>query len=384
VDSTKLKLQAAHLRLDHVTKRFGPVVAVNHIQLDIPRGSFATLLGPSGCGKTTLLRTIAGFYEPDEGGIYLNERRIDQMPAHLRGTAMVFQDYALFPHMKVYDNIAYGLRLAKLPSAEIKTRMDQILEFVGLTNLAKRWPNQLSGGQQQRVALARALVVQPQVLLLDEPLSNLDANLREQLRWELRAIQQRLSITFVYVTHDQSEALAMSDWIAVMQGGHVEQWGTPSDIYYRPSSAFMAQFVGSANLQPARVVTCNPAPLVVSLDGQPLEITEQLPREDEASTPRVQVGEDVLLCIRPETITISDAPAATTALNLQGTVSRRAFLGHFMRYWVRVGGDEWIVDQSDPGRDKVFGGQVILSIKPDRVHVIRKNEISQREPSASK
>jgi ABC-type Fe3+/spermidine/putrescine transport system ATPase subunit len=359
-----LELKPAHLRLDGVTKKFESVIAVNQVNLDVPRGSFATLLGPSGCGKTTLLRMIAGFYEPDEGAIYLNERRIDQMPAHRRGTAMVFQDYALFPHMTVYDNVAYGLKLANLPAAEIQKRMTDTLDFVGLTAFTKRFPNQLSGGQQQRVALARALVIQPEVLLLDEPLSNLDASLREQLRWELRAIQQRLNLTFVYVTHDQSEALAMSDWIAVMRAGRVEQWGRPSELYNFPRTAFMAQFVGSANLQPAKVLARENGKLVVALNDQRFAVLEH------ASEPAAHVGDQVLLCIRPEAIAIRNTPMEDDAVNLPGTVSRCAFLGNIMRYWVQAGGVEWIVDQSDPGGDSAFEGGVVLTIKPERVHVI--------------
>ena len=241
--------QPVHLRLDGVTKRFGAVNAADDIHLGIPHGSFTTLLGPSGCGKTTLLRVIAGFYELDAGRIYLGDQRIDGLPVHRRRMAMVFQDYALFPHMRVFDNVAYGLRLARLSSPEISQRVSETLAFVGLTGFGDRWPGQLSGGQQQRVALARALVVRPEVLLLDEPMSNLDANLRERMRWELRALQKRLGITFVYVTHDQAEALAMSDWIAVMNNGRIEQWGTPWQVYHEPRTPFMAEFLGAANLR---------------------------------------------------------------------------------------------------------------------------------------
>ncbi len=356
--------QAAHLRLDSVTKRFGAMTAVDGVSLQIPRGAFATLLGPSGCGKTTLLRTIAGFYEPDGGGIYLDGQRIDQLAAHRRGTAMVFQDYALFPHMRVEENVAYGLRLARVPQKEIKQRVAETLQFVGLTGLADRWPNQLSGGQQQRVALARALIVQPKVLLLDEPLSNLDAHLREHMRWELRALQQRLKITFLYVTHDQSEALAMSDWIAVMNGGHVEQWGEPWEIYYHPRTAFMADFVGSANLLPATVAEQTGNTLTTRLGEHQLSVArpEQLP---------VSIGENVLLCIRPETLAIGIAANATSCLSLPGTVVRHAFLGHIMRYWVQIAGKEWIVDQSDPGVSaQIFEGAVVVSVDPSRIHVI--------------
>ena len=239
-----------HLRLEHVTKRFGDAAAVDDVSFEVPRGSFATLLGPSGCGKTTTLRMIAGFYDPDVGDIELGGRRINDLPAHRRGTAMVFQDYALFPHMTVRDNVGYGLRVSGVAKDERERRVDETLEFVGLGGLGDRWPNQLSGGQQQRVAVARALVVEPEILLLDEPLSNLDAKLREPLRWELRALQQRLGMTFVYVTHDQDEALSLSDWVAVMNAGKVEQAGAPWEIYYHPRTAFLADFVGAVNLIP--------------------------------------------------------------------------------------------------------------------------------------
>ena len=206
-----------------MTKRFarGQAAAVDDVSLEIPRGSFTTLLGPSGCGKTTTLRMVAGFYEPDAGEIYLGERRITSLPVHRRKTAMVFQDYALFPHMDVADNVGYGLRLAHVNATAIHKRVGETLEFLGLAGLEKRYPGQLSGGQQQRVALARALVMSPEVLLLDEPLSNLDAKLRVSIRTELISIQRQLGVTTIYVTHDQDEALAMSDWVAVMNRGRV-------------------------------------------------------------------------------------------------------------------------------------------------------------------
>lgn len=357
-----------HLGIAGLSKRFGSVMALEDIRLDVPRGSFTTLLGPSGCGKTTLLRLIAGFYEPDDGAISLNGTRIDQLPAHRRGTAMVFQDYALFPHMNVYDNVAYGLRLARLPKDEVKKRMAQTLAFVGLAALAGRWPNQLSGGQQQRVALARALVIQPEVLLLDEPLSNLDASLREQLRWELRALQQQLGITFIYVTHDQSEALAMSDWIAVMNSGHVEQWGTPVDIYHHPQTAFMARFVGSANLRHARVLAIENNEWVVAFTDSRQQF--RLPASS-AHALSLSPGEDILTCIRPESIRINPDEIAAGDILLQGRVVRRAFLGAIVRYWITCDEDEWIVDQSDPGIAGTHSGEVMLSIRPDRVHAIR-------------
>ncbi|HTD79607.1 MAG TPA: ABC transporter ATP-binding protein, partial [Chloroflexota bacterium] len=236
----------SHVRLVHLSKRFpgGQVPAVDDVSLGIPRGSFTTLLGPSGCGKTTTLRIIAGFYEPDAGDVFLGDRRITNLPVHRRKTAMVFQDYALFPHMDVAENVGYGLRLAHVDRAGITKRVGDTLEFLGLAGLDKRFPGQLSGGQQQRVALARALVMSPEVLLLDEPLSNLDAKLRVSIRAELISIQRQLGVTTIYVTHDQDEALSMSDWVAVMNRGRVIQWGTPWDVYYAPRTPFMADFLG--------------------------------------------------------------------------------------------------------------------------------------------
>jgi ABC-type Fe3+/spermidine/putrescine transport system ATPase subunit len=361
-------LPAAHLRLDAVVKRFEAVTAVDHVTLEIPPGAFATLLGPSGCGKTTLLRMIAGFYEPDAGAMYLDNARIDHLPAHKRGTAMVFQDYALFPHLRVYDNVAYGLRLAGLPKAQIARRVAETLQFVDLAGVVERWPNQLSGGQQQRVALARALVVRPKVLLLDEPLSNLDANLRERMRWELRALQQRLNITFLYVTHDQAEALAMSDWIAVMHQGRVEQWGTPWEIYYHPRTPFMANFFGAANLQAAVVVQRGEHTLTVRLGAHCFSVP--------VASPAAQPGETVQLCIRPETLTmggeVSDQVVRPARIGLAGTLVRQAFLGHLMRYWVQINGDEWMIDHADPGaRPQQLHGPVTVWLNPERIHVIR-------------
>ena len=322
---------AAHLRLAHVTKRFGEAAAVDDVSLDVPKGAFATLLGPSGCGKTTTLRMIAGFYDPDEGDIWLGERRLNDLPPNRRGTAMVFQDYALFPHMTVRGNVSYGLRLARVKRDELRSRVDETLAFVGLERLGERYPSQLSGGQQQRVALARALVIRPQVLLLDEPLSNLDAKLREQLRWELRSQQQRLGMTFVYVTHDQEEALSMSDWIAVMNEGRVEQAGPPAEIYYRPQTTFVAGFVGSVNLVPAELLGRRGGPL----------------------------------CVRPETVRLTRDGEGGIA----GEVKRSAFLGEVRRYWVDAAGREWIVDQPDPGEGEL-SGQVRLHVDLERAHSI--------------
>ena len=352
-----------HLKLDHVTKKFGETAAVDDVSFEVPRGSFATLLGPSGCGKTTTLRMIAGFYDPDQGDIVLGGRRINELPAHRRGTAMVFQDYALFPHMTVRKNVGYGLTLAHVSKEEQKRRVDETLEFVGLGKLGDRWPSQLSGGQQQRVAVGRALVLRPEILLLDEPLSNLDAKLRVQLRWELRSLQQQLGMTFVYVTHDQDEALSLSDWIAVMNAGKVEQHGTPWEIYYRPRTAFLADFVGAVNLIPGTVREIHGAQAVVSFGER--SITVGVP-----AGLNLSAGSQVKLCVRPEAIGLAPRGASPDGAAVPGTVVRKAFLGDLMRYWVNVDGREWMVDQSDPGASVPLEGDVLVHVRPERVHVI--------------
>lgn len=237
----------ASVEISEIRKLYGAVVALSDINITIPSGTFYTLLGPSGCGKTTLLRTIAGFHSQSAGSIAIDGRSIEALPAHQRDVAMVFQDYAVFPHMSVRDNIAFGLKQRKVPSGEIKQRVDEVVDVVQLGPFVDRMPHELSGGQQQRVGLARAIVVRPKVLLMDEPLSNLDAQLRVDLRAELRRIQKDLGITTVYVTHDQEEALAMSDVVCVMEGGVIQQAASPYEIYNRPANRFVASFVGSNN-----------------------------------------------------------------------------------------------------------------------------------------
>jgi ABC-type Fe3+/spermidine/putrescine transport system ATPase subunit len=355
---------AVHLRLAGVSKRFGHnPPAVDNISLDVPRGSFTTLLGPSGCGKTTTLRMIAGFYEPDSGDIYLGERRINEVPAHRRQTAMVFQDYALFPHMSLAENVAYGLKLGGLKGAALQERVGETLRYLGLSGLEDRSPNQLSGGQQQRVALARALVMNPEVLLLDEPLSNLDARLRVNIRNELISIQRELHLTMIYVTHDQEEALAMSDWVAVMNQGRLVQYGTPWEVYYHPRTAFMADFIGVVNLVKARVFGPAAGGLAVEVLGQRFEV----PRPE----PAPSVGQEVLLSVRPESLALASQPPDDRSLvALHGRVIRHTFLGHLMRYWVAVGEQEWVVDQPDPGAAALHQGEVYVLVNPRRAHVI--------------
>jgi ABC-type Fe3+/spermidine/putrescine transport system ATPase subunit len=352
-----------HVRLSNLTKRFGNnPPAVDDVSLEVPRGSFTTLLGPSGCGKTTLLRLIAGLYEADAGDILLGDTRINDVPPHRRRTAMVFQDYALFPHMTVVENVSYGPKLTGMPADQMRKRVDETLGFLGLAGLEARTPNRLSGGQQQRVALARALVVDPEVLLLDEPLSNLDAKLRVRIREELIGIQRTLGLTTIYVTHDQDEALAMSDWIAVMNRGVVVQWGTPSEIYYRPRTPFVADFVGSVNLVKAPVLGApSPGHLRVAVAGRELDLP---------AAPTAQSG-DALLSIRPESLHLAPRGGGPPgALALPGEVVRRTFLGHLTRYAVAVAGQDWLIDVHDPGAADPIDGDVDVLVDPARIHVV--------------
>src|SRR5688572_9502739 len=238
------------IAVENLTKRFGPLAAVSDVSLSVEQGELFTLLGPSGCGKTTLLRLLAGFYTPDAGEIRFGDRVVNEVPPHERGIGMVFQNYALWPHMTVTENVCYGLKLRKVSAADMATRSRAVLEKVGLTGLGERYPGQLSGGQQQRVALARALVLNPLMLLLDEPLSNLDAKIRVQVRSEIRKLQRSLGITTVYVTHDQEEALSLSDRVAVMRDGRIQQVATPKTLYERPVNRFVADFVGTNNFIP--------------------------------------------------------------------------------------------------------------------------------------
>ncbi|MDR7554210.1 MAG: ABC transporter ATP-binding protein [Armatimonadota bacterium] len=346
-----------HLRLERVTKRLGTTLAVDDVSLEVPEGSFTTLLGPSGCGKTTTLRIVAGFYRPDAGEVYLRGARITDVPAHRRQMAMVFQEYALFPHMTVAENVGYGLRMRRVSPGELTRRVTAALDLVGLAGLASKFPLQLSGGQQQRVALARALVVEPEVLLLDEPLSNLDAKLRVRVRTEIRALQQALGKTTIYVTHDQEEALSISDRIAVMHQGRIVQLGTPREIYYRPRDRFVADFVGLANFVTVEVV----APGRVRLDDQ------------EFAVPGATGVGRATLVVRPETITLFPQPpgAGAEAVRpvLRGRVRTAAFLGAVARYWIQAAGMEWIVDQPAPG-ERWYDGEVYLVLDPERTHVL--------------
>jgi putative spermidine/putrescine transport system ATP-binding protein len=310
----------AFLELTGIQKRFGTSVAVQDFNLAMEAGEFVSFLGPSGCGKTTTLRMIAGFEVPTAGQITLEGADITNRPPNKRKIGMVFQSYALFPNMTVADNIGFGLSVRKRPGDQIRKRVAELLELINLPDKGSRYPYQLSGGQQQRVALARALAFEPQVLLLDEPLSALDAKIRVALRVEIRAIQRQLGITTVYVTHDQEEALSLSDRIVVMSEGRMEQVGPPFEIYNFPATPFVASFVGTLNLLPAKVV----GPGALTVAGQPVRV----------SRPFVDVtGNDANIALRPEMVTLGEGPAGSNVL--RGTVTDVSFLGSIVR--IRVG-----------------------------------------------
>jgi iron(III) transport system ATP-binding protein len=327
-------MDAAQIRLEKIGKRYGDVWAARGVDLAIERGEFFTLLGPSGCGKTTLLRMIAGFIAPDEGAVFLDDRLVNQVPPWRRDIGMVFQNYALWPHMTVFENVAFGLRERKIPRSEIASRVADALGRVGLAATEKRRPSQLSGGQQQRVALARTLVIQPRALLLDEPLSNLDAKLRAEMRIELLKLQRDLGITTVYVTHDQEEALALSTRIAVMDAGKVVQEGRPREIYENPRSRFVAQFVGQSNLFFGAIKQAADGFVEVETE-EGLKIKTTAPRINVESV----VAGKITLYIRPETMNVLPVGGAPPDSNrLTGTVAASAYQGSSVEYEVDVKG----------------------------------------------
>ena len=328
------------LQLKQINKYFGQSHVIKDVNIDFEKGHFVTFLGPSGCGKTTLLRMVAGFYEPDDGEILLNGKRIERIPPYSRNTAMVFQEYALFPHMNVFDNVSYGLRVKNRPKEEIERRVKEALDLMQLKGMEDRFPNQMSGGQQQRVAVARALVMNPEVLLLDEPLSNLDAKLRESVRVELRDIQKKMGLSTIYVTHDQSEALSMSDMIVVLKGGVVHQTGSPQEIYFEPKTPFVADFIGTTNLLSVKGLEEN----TVSYGNDRIPTTKS-----------VNAGQEYCLSIRPECLKLVKE-AVDGQVNVKVTIQNKMFLGEKIRYFVNDSlGKEWIIDIYDPGRTILEG-----------------------------
>lgn len=323
---------AIALSIRGAAKSFGETAVLRDIDLDVQEGEFISLLGPSGCGKTTTLNIVAGFITPDKGDVVIGGRRVNDVPVHLRDLGMVFQGHALFPHMNCFDNVAFGLRMRKQGDAQIRSQVNETLALVHLDGFEQRFPRELSGGQQQRVGLARALVVKPRVLLLDEPLSNLDAKLRRAMQVELRAIHTKVRTTMIYVTHDQEEALTLSDRIAVMQGGRIEQIDTPEGIYLRPRTRFVADFIGSTSFVEGKVIAVSRGGIEVEIDGA---------HHVQVATDRaVELGSVVQLGVRADRIRLASAePAAMQGRGLAGTVVDRVFAGSSYRVIADIGGE---------------------------------------------
>ncbi len=351
------------VRLEHISKIYQDpktgkdFFAVKDTSLEITPGSFVTLLGPSGCGKTTTLRMIAGFESPDEGEIYLGGEAINALTPNKRDTAMVFQSYALLPHYNIFDNVAYGLKLRKLDKATIQEKVTKILKLVGLEGMEERMTNQLSGGQQQRVALARALVLEPGVLLFDEPLSNLDAKLRVSMRTEIRRIQQEAGITAIYVTHDQSEAMALSDQIIIMEKGVVAQIGTPQEIYYHPASEFVADFIGEANFLRGKLSGKHGNDGIVMVEGTSVEVV---------GVSGLTEGKECTLVLRPESAVLADSGI------LPCKVIVSCFMGSYQNYHVMVGDTLVKITDFNPKNKKVYqvGDTAYVDFEKENVHVL--------------
>jgi iron(III) transport system ATP-binding protein len=357
----------AAIKIEGLSKRFAGTAsaAVRDLSLDIADNRFVTLLGPSGCGKTTTLRLIAGYLKPDAGMIRVDGAVLSSpesvVPPERRQMGMVFQNYAVWPHKTVFENVAFGLQIRRLGAAEVKARVAKMLELVGLAGFETRLPSELSGGQQQRVALARSLVVEPSILLLDEPLSNLDAKLRERMRTELKQIQRRTGITFVYVTHDQAEALALSDEIAVIDGGRLQQYGAPREVYARPANRVVADFMGQVSFLPARVTAVAGGRGEVALDGGG-KLALDLP-------PGIAAGQAVEIAVRPENVRIAPAGAGLLA----GNVVEHTYLGNASEYVVAAGAARLRV-QTHPSQLFAVGAAVALEFDPQHCSVFSRAE----------
>ena len=357
----------AGIAIDRLSKSFGGGdagnAAVADLSLDIAASRFVTLLGPSGCGKTTTLRLIAGYLTPDAGTIRIGDRELSSpqhiVPPEQRGMGMVFQNYAVWPHKTVFANIAYGLKLRKVPARALTAKVEAMMELVGLAGLGARYPHELSGGQQQRVALARSLVVEPEILLLDEPLSNLDAKLRERMRTELKSLQRRTGITFVYVTHDQAEALALSDEIAVLHRGRLQQFGSPREVYARPANRIVADFMGLVNLLAATLISVSGGTGLVSASS--LRLMLPLPKGAAA-------GAAVDLAIRPEAIKLLPLDATTTGA-IPVRIEEQSYLGNLSEYYVTLADGSRLRVQTDASIEHRIGDQALATIDPERCHV---------------
>jgi spermidine/putrescine ABC transporter ATP-binding subunit len=354
-----------YVKLENLKKSFGSVVAVDNVSLKIEEGEFFTILGPSGCGKTTTLRMIAGFYKPDNGNIYFDQKLINRLAPEKRNIGMVFQNYALWPHMNVFKNVSFGLEMRKTPDNEIKSRVESVLDLVSLGGLGNRTPDQLSGGQQQRVALARALVIRPDVLLLDEPLSNLDAKLRVEMRTEIKKLQKNLGITTIYVTHDQKEALAVSDRLAVMGLGKIVQVGSPLEIYAKPANKFVASFIGLINLFNGKISKLSKNAVWIKTNNG-LDLVS-------SSIENVEEGTKVLVAVRPEHIEVYSRDFSSKNANtLNGIVEGIEYLGDLSRYNIKTQYQVINADQYSPSEEKSFkmGEEVRISFEKEHVSLI--------------
>lgn len=343
--------------------------AVDDISIKITKGMFVTLLGKSGCGKTTTLRIVAGFESPTSGEVILGKKNINSIPAYERNMPMVFQSYALFPHLTVFENIAYGLRIRKIPPKKIKNDVDMALQLVDLVGVENRYPGEISGGQQQRIALARVLVLKPKIILFDEPLSNLDAKLRIQTRMEIKRLQKLLGITTLYVTHDQAEALSMSDMIVLMKEGKIEQMGSPDEIYNRPDSRFVADFIGNANFIDAVIEEVKEKYLIIKFQGKMLKI------EKVNSSGQFERNEDVIMAIKPEAITISREKS-----DFKGKICNKFFVGSNMEYQIEFAGN--MITSIQPNNDEYamsipVGKEVPLIFNPNYFQIFKKGIMMQ-------
>ncbi len=348
-----------NLTLEHVSKYYGEVNAAFKIDLTINDGEFFTFLGPSGCGKTTTMRMIAGLESPSDGKILYDEKDVTRLPPFKRNTGMVFQNYALWPHMKVRENIAYGLEVRKTPKAEVKRKVQDVIDLVGLTGMGDRFPNQLSGGQQQRVALARVLVIEPDILLLDEPLSNLDAKLRVEMREEIKAIQRKLGITTIYVTHDQEEAMAVSDRIAIQDHGKIMQVGTPKDIYDKPENLFIATFIGKGALIEGMVEGLG--------DYAKVTIGESFLEGVNTGDTKLEDAQHVACVMRPESFFL-DAPEDPHNI-LEGEIEWSAFFGSRVEVKVKIGETSLLID-APTNREYIAGETLKVYVPKDKTIVL--------------